>query len=352
MTRALIRWITPPLLASAILATTGHAQSGELDRIQLGVLLSPATLSAVGGDGSALQRAFEVALADKGMGASLPGIYTRFVAYVDLVPLQEELIPGGMVAVRQRVSVTFGDGVAGRAIASFETDARAVGKSKETALRNLASSLRLKSNTDWNTSVEAANSGIINFFEKGCDALLREADVKVKQKDFDEAMYMVTSVPREAATCHKRAMQMAGDAYTAKQKSVCVGPYADARAKWAASKSRATASVVADIIGQIPAVSPCFGEASGLMNAVASVIASYDAQAATERREQMASAKKRYDDQLALTKQKMQSENELTKQRMQSDNALAAQAIEAARQVGVEQAKKKGPLINIQKWSR
>lgn len=336
-----MRILRTVLLATAGMASSLAAQSAELDRIQLGVLLSPATQALTGGDASALQRVFEVALADKGMGAALPGIQTRFVAYIDLVPLQEELLPGGMVVLVERVSVTFGDGISGRSVASYQTDARAVGKSKETALRNLSTSLRLRSDADWNASLQAANTGIINYFEQGCDAMLREMDAKVKQKEFDEAIYQLTTVPREARDCHGKALNAASAAYTAKLKALCAGPYAAARTKWAASKSRASAASVANIIADIPADSPCFKEASVLMNGVAAVIAGDDAKAAQEHRDRMALAAKHYDDGLALARQKVQGEN-----------ALASQTIEAARQVGLEQAKKKGPLINIQKWSK
>lgn len=329
------------LLALSLVATTASGQATGLDRIQLGVLLSPATIEAMGSEASSLQRVFEVALADKGMGAALPGIRTRFVAYVDLVPLQEEMVSGGMVGVRERLTVTFGDGVEGRAVASFQVDARAVGKSKETALRNLGSSLRLRSNADWAGSVDAANSGIIKYFERSCDGLMREVDAKVKQKEFDEAIFMVTSVPREAPACHQRAMKVAGEAYTAKLKALCVGPYAEARAKWAASKSRQSAESVAEIIGRISADSPCFPEAATLMTGVSNVIAGYDAQAAQEHRDRIVFAKKQYEDGLSLTREKMSGEN-----------AIVAATIEAARQVGLELAKKKGPLINIQKWSK
>lgn len=300
----------------------------ELDRIQLSVVLSPRTATAMGSETTALQRAVESALSARGMGSAMSGLASRFVAYVDLVPLEEEMAPGGMVAVKEQLTVTFGDVTSGRSIGMYQAEKAAVGKNKEGALRNFSTGLRLATNPGFISSLQEANAGIIAFYEQQCAGMLREADSKVKQQAFGEAILMTATVPREAATCHKQATVFAASAYTAMLKHQCAGPFAQARAKWAASKSRENAAEVAQMIGEIPADSPCYGEASGLVDDVARVIAQYDAAAAQARRDRVAWQRKVYEDRLALTKYQMQGEF-----------TLAAQTIESARQVAVEQAR-------------
>jgi hypothetical protein len=319
------------LLMVAISSTELRAQEtppAELDRIQLGVVLSPRTANAMGTESSALARAVESALSARGMGSALPELGTRFVAYVDMVPIQEEQAPGGMVAVKEQLTITFGDVETGRSIGMYQTEKTAVGKNKAGALRNFSTSLRLAQNREFTTALDEANTGIIRFFEAQCASLLREADALVKTREFEGAIYMMASVPREASNCHKQAMKFAADAYTAMLKHQCAAPFAQAKAKWAASKSRENAAVVAEMLGTIPADSPCFGEASTLVNDVARVIAQHDAAAAQAHRDKVAWQKKVYEDRLALTKYKMKGEF-----------TLAAQTVESARQVGVEHAR-------------
>jgi hypothetical protein len=300
----------------------------ELDRVQLSVVLSPRTGQAMGNESVALKRAVEAGLASRGMGTAVSDLSSRFVAYVDLVPIQEEQAPGGMVVVKEQLSITFGEATGGPSIGLFQAERTAVGKNKEGALRNFSTSLKLATNRDFITSLDAANTGIIDYFERQCAGLIREADAKVKQREFEDAISMTTTVPREAAKCHRQAMTFAATAYTAMLKHQCAAPYAQAKAKWAASKSRQNASEVADLIGSIPADSPCYGEASVLIVDVTRVIAQHDAAEAQARRDRVAWQKKVYEDRLTLTKDRMKGEFTLT-----------AQGIEAARQVGVERAR-------------
>lgn len=342
------------LLTALVLLSLGStllaAQELKLDRVQLSVILSPSTFEAMGEEARALSRTVESALAARGMGTALPGLQSRFVAYVEVVPLQEEMVPGGgMVAVKEQVSITFGDSEGGRTFGSFVVDARGVGRSKETALRNLATNLNLRSREDFQTALDHANHAIVTLFERQCTQLLAEADAKMKQKEFDEAMYLTTTVPREAADCHGRAMAFAGEVYVARMRAQCVGPFAAGRARWAALKTRESAVAVANIIGEIPADSPCFADASTLLESVAAVIGGYDEAEAQKRRAAIAFERKQYEDRLALVRTQMQHDNEMARQqqtdatateraRLQGEAVVAAAAIEAAREVGIQQA--------------
>ena len=352
------------ILVCAVNARAYAQRPSELDRIQMGVVLSPRTDEAMGTESATLRRAVETALSAKGMGSMLADLPTRFVAYVDLVPLQEEMINGGMTVVKEQLSITFGERSGGRAIGSFVLEARAVGKSKAGALRNLSTSLNLSQKQEWSASLEAANSGIITFFEQQCSSLLREADLKVQQRQFEDAIYLTTTVPREAPKCHEQAMHSAVNAYAAMLKNQCAAPFASAKARWASSKTRESATSVAAVLGTIPADSPCFGDAALLIDDVARVIATFDAEAARERTEELAFKRKAYEDQRALAQEQMRGDLLLrsqsiaaaresdreraaqAKEQLRGEVAVTTQAIEAARQVGLERARaysKAGP---------
>lgn len=320
-------------------AAGAQAPSIELDRIQLAVMISPGTAQAMGAQSPALTRAVESALAARGMGSAVPGLPSRFIAYVDVVPLQEEMVPGGgMVAVKEQVTVTFGDREGGRAMGAFVAERTAVGRSKEVALRNLATALNLRSDRDWNATLDEANAAIIGYFEQQCPAILAEADAKMRQRGFDEAIYLTTTVPREARTCHERATAFAGEVYVARLQAQCSGPFAQARAQWAASKSRENAQRVADIIGAIPADSPCFADAAALMDGVAAVIAQADSAEAKRMQDEVAFERKQYEDQLELTRQQMSNEYRLERSRIRADRVVGVARAQAAQAVGVAYA--------------
>lgn len=311
----------------------------EIDRIQVGVFLSPETEKAMGRDSRVLLRTVETALAARGMGAAVRGLPGRFVAYIDIVPLAESMVSGGgMVITKQQLSITFGDEVSGRAMGAYVTERNGTGRTKEVALRNFASGLNLRTDDEWNEALDEANKAIIASFEQDCPAILREADAKSKQKLFDEAIYLVSSVPRQAMGCHEQAAAKSQEIYTASLKAQCVGSFAQGKASWAANKSRDNATKVAEIIGSIPADSPCFNEASTLMEGVAGVIAKYDEADAKERLEEIAFERKKYEDEMSLVRQQMANELQLEQGRIDRDIIVGKANAKAAKAMGVAYA--------------
>lgn len=311
----------------------------EIDRIQLGVFLSPETEKMMGRESRTLLRTVETALSARGMGAAVRGLPGRFVAYIDLVPLEERMMPGGgMVAVKEQLSITFGDEQGGRSMGAYVTERTATGRTKEVALRNFATALNLRTDDEWNEALDEANKAIIASFEQECPAILREADAKSKQKLFDEAIYLVSSVPRQAKGCHEQAAAKSQEIYTASLKAQCVGSFAQGKASWAANKSRDNATKVAEIIGSIPADSPCFNEASALMEGVAGVIAKYDEADAKERLEEIAFERKKYEDEMSLVRQQMANELQLEQGRIDRDIIVGKANAKAAKAMGVAYA--------------
>ncbi|MEN9790931.1 MAG: hypothetical protein RLZZ63_589 [Gemmatimonadota bacterium] len=338
MAALLRRTLLAALLFPAWVSGQETVTTIEIDRIQLGVYLSPETEQMLGRESRTLLRSVETALSARGMGAAVRGLPGRFVAYIDLVPLEERMM-GGMVAVREQLSITFGDEQGGRSMGAFVTERAATGRTKEVALRNFATSLNLRTDKRWNEALDDANRAIIASFEQECPAILREADAKSQQKLFDEAIYLVTTVPRQAKGCHEQATAKAQDIYTASLKAQCVGPFAQGKASWAANKSRDNAMKVADVIGSIPADSPCFTEASNLMDGVAAVIAKYDEADAKERLEEIAFERKKYEDEMALVRQQMADELQLEQGRINRDTIVGKANANAVKAMGVAYAK-------------
>jgi len=339
MTAFLRRTLLVTLAFPALIRGQETVTTIEIDRIQLGVYLSPETDKMMGTESRTLIRSVETALSARGMGAAVRGLPGRFVAYIDVVPLEERMVPGGgEVVVKEQLSITFGDEAGGRSMGAYVTERTAAGRTKAVALRNFATSLNLRIDDEWNEALDEANAAIIAYFEQDCPAILREADAKAQQKRFDEAIYLVTSVPRQAKGCHEQATAKVRNIYVASLQAQCVGSFAQGKASWAANKSRDNATKVAEIIGSIPADSPCFSEASTLMEGVAGVIAKYDEADAKERLEEIAFERKKYEDEMSLVRQQMANELQLEQGRIDRDIIVGKANAKAAKAMGVAYA--------------
>ncbi len=324
--------------ASAIRAQT--PEEPKMDRVQVGVGLTPAADSLLGAAGSSVIRAFEAALAREGMGAITSGASARFMLAVDVQPLFEEITgtAPALVVVRARGSAVFGDTETRRAIAEFNREVRAVGRTREAAYRTVGNGLRLEGEA-WEAATEEANQRIIAFFENSCDALLQEANTMVRQDQFEEAILHLTSVPREARNCQPRAREASAEVYRAMQANFCQATLSWAHARWVAGATRESAREVADSLGLIPGGSSCMADAQSLLEDVAVVIATFDSAAAERERQEFGLRKTQYDDALALTRERMQHDTALRSQAQQNDYLVRTAAVEAAARVGIERAR-------------
>jgi hypothetical protein len=287
-------------------------------------------------------RAFEAALARVDMGSFAPGSPSRFMVAVDVQQLFEDVTPTAppLVAVRARVSARFGDRISGRAVAEFSREVAVTGRTREQAYRTLGNRLRLDDEA-WRSAAMDANGRIIRYFETSCDVVLGDAQALVQREAFEDALVALTSIPREAASCHARGQQEVAKAFHAMQQAACSRTFARARARWAADTSREAAQEVADSIGTIPAGSSCFGDAEALLGRVTQGLATSDSAAAEREREEFAMRKQQYADAIALARQRAQDDAALRSAAQQMAFAERAAILEMAGRIAVGGALKK-----------
>lgn len=334
-------------VAAALPPRTAAAQEAaktadDLARVHVGVALTPEARRQLGGASETVVRAFEAALARVDMGAFAPGSPSRFLLAVDVQALSEDVTPTAppLVALRARVSARFGDRVSGRAFAEFSREVAVTGRTRELAYRTMGNRLRLEAQ-DWRDAAREANGRIVAFFESSCEAILLEAQALISQQRYEDGLVALTSIPREARTCHSRSQIAVGDAFRAMQTGACLRTFGRAQARWAADRSSAAALAVADSLGNIPPGSPCYPEAEALLGEVTAVLARGDSVAAEREREEFAQRKREYDDALTAARARAQSDENLRTAAQQQEYAIRMAGIEMAGRIAVSGALKR-----------
>lgn len=287
---------------SVLVAIVAPGQSAAQSDFTLGKVQFAADIRLEGGlegDTAALLNSFRSALARTGVGRSIDELQPRFVARATLSPVTEEMIPGTppMFGLRSAINVVFLDELSGTFFSEFSGEFVATGRTREQALNNVQRQVRF-SGAEWRTAVDLAESNAVGFFESRCDAVLEAANSLSIRGAYEQAVSELASVPVEASACRSRAEAAIIEAFTALQRRQCEVDLAKATTLWASDRSRENARQTAATLASIPASSPCFGEAEGLLNAVASAIEAYDAEAAARVREQLAFERQAYRDQL------------------------------------------------------
>lgn len=325
------------LLACAGVYATPLAAQGDADRIQMSVVLAengsdrlPPASAAI------IRQRLEAALAREGAGRAFGDVPTRFAGRATVLMLERNVAPTAppMVVLSSEVSVVFGDVVSGATVAEFRKAVQGVGQTDEAAHRDVARQVQFDGD-DWRIAVKSARAGIVSYFERSCDGILRDGQTLIARAEFERALFILSTVPQEASQCHGRAADAMVSAHTAFLRGQCEVGLGQANAAWAADKSRNGALRVADILGGISPSSPCSRTAEALLRSVTGRLAQYDAAAAREREARAEAARKRYEDDLSLRKQALLADEK------RSDQAYIERrlAIAAARDVGIAWAR-------------
>ncbi len=291
---------TALLLATLVGPVEVSAQT--LGVVQFAPVVDAPSLSP--GAAQQFEQRLAAALARGGIGRAFAENDPRFLAVGSVIPLNEEMIPGTppMIGFRTEVSVAFLDGVSGATFAEYSAEATAVGRNREDASRNIARSLRL-SGESWRSAVETAQENAVEFFERQCDLILEEADVATAAGDLERALVNLASVPQEASACKSRSNKKQLEVFEEFQRRICAADFAQAFSLWAIDKSRDSAAQVGATLAMIPAGSPCFDEAFGLLDEVAATIEAYDRGEAERLREQLVYERQRAADREAYERQ-------------------------------------------------
>lgn len=134
-----------------------------------------------------------------------------------------------------------------------------------------------------------AREKILDYYANSCAQIQTEARTLASTGQFDKAIFSLTSVPPICTECYNSCQQLASEIYQQKIDTGCTRLLEQAKSKWAASKSGATAIEIAEILSQIDP------RASGFPSVV-EFRSSVSAKLAADARREWEFQMKKYDD--------------------------------------------------------
>ncbi len=312
-----------------------RAGGGSLSQLQVGVALDTATRQLFADAGRGLTRRFETVLAAERMGTIVDGLPTQFRLNVAVTPSGEDAVPGTpvMLLVRGTVTAVIEDSATRTRVASWATDVQGTGQTVQQAWASLASSVRLRD--DFSRMLRTANERMVSMYEAQCSRILADADALNAARDFDAAIYRLETVPTAAATCRTRAQNAVIATVAARETYLCGTTLARARTRWAASKSRETAALVATELEVIDGSATCFADVDELLSDIARRTGEYDASAQRAIEEQVAFERQQYSDRLALIREMNQSRERVALAQAASGSDASRLALDVAREISL-----------------
>ena len=167
------------------------------------------------------------------------------------------------------------------------------------------------------------------YYEQYCGQVLKRAENLVVQRQFEEAFHTLAIVPESCPACYEQANDMIAATYQAYMDNVCSRNLAQAQALWVSGQNALNATKAAEYLMKILPDAACYEDAQRLMGQM-------EAKGIEEN----------WDFKM------VQYFNDLQFQWQKHNDAvsLERQRIEAARQVGIEEARNQ-PDILVNSWS-
>ena len=202
-------------------------------------------------------------------GCADNGYTERFVLTAKVDITQKDITPTTPTRIAEKMDITLmvGDVVENKLYASVTLQAAGIGTNENKAFISAFRSIK-GDNPKIQQMLNEAKEKIMDYYTNQCPTIIHKAQGLVATQSYDEAIFLLTSVPNICRDCFMQCQQQAGAVYQQKIDSESTVLLEMARNAWAKSQNAQGSSEVADIISQINPKFTNYAEVSALRLAV------------------------------------------------------------------------------------
>jgi len=187
--------------------------------------------------------------------------------FITAIPsvMTKDIVPGPPQQIAQNLDVTFyiADYFDQKIFASTTISCKGVGTNENKAyidaIKNIsANSPKLKD------FLEKGKQKIIDYYVAQCDNIINKAKSIAGQKNYEEAIYMLTSIPEAVPDCYAKSLKETQIIYQQYVDYLCDVNLAHAKNAWAAEQNSTGAQKAGEYLNYIYPDARCYGEAQKL----------------------------------------------------------------------------------------
>ncbi|MCQ2351542.1 MAG: hypothetical protein MJ003_06170 [Paludibacteraceae bacterium] len=194
--------------------------------------------------------------------------FSRFFITLEIMPTTKDILPGPPMKISQNSQVTFFlcDYFDQKIFASTSIDQVGVGDNETKCFINIVKGINTKS-PQLAEFMEEGKQKVIDYYNANCDNIIKKAESLSFQKDYEAALYELTSVP-EVCDCYDRALAKTKEVYQAYIDYMCDVNLAQAKAAWAAEQNSEGAKKAGEFMANILPDAKCYGDAQTLYSEI------------------------------------------------------------------------------------
>jgi len=292
------------LIALFAITYTGIAQSSlgktdDLGRIAIAAIV-PDEAGVPGGAQRNLQNRLMQIATLNGLGATENA---QFVMVPMLSIINKDVTPTAppMVSLTMDVTLYIVDMLTQNIYSQTSIQVRGVGNTEERAYTQALNGIDPR-HGQFRGFVEKGKEKIIEYYNSKCDVVISSAQALAGQKNYEEALFILMSVPDVSRECYDKCMQISIDIYQEYADQQCNEYLSAARAAWAGKEL----SKVEENLGKITPDMGCYEDAQQLVSTVTSAV---EAEGGSSWGFKM----KQYDDSIDIQKMKIEAGRDVAK---------------------------------------
>lgn len=257
------------LLAFHVLSAQNNANTlNDLDRIGIAPYVSEQVEYLPSGARANLQSKLGQIINANGLGHSLYN--TRFILTPNIQVINKHIVAAAppRVALDLEVQLYIGDGMEGTKFGSTSVSVKGVGSNENKAYIHAIQQIK-PGNSQVNRLIASAKQRILDYYNTQCDFILKEAEVAAMQNNYDQALFILSGIPRINKECYLKATELIGPVYQQKINRDCEVHLQAARNIWNTGRNYDAALKAVAHLSILEPSSDCYAEAGVLSDNIA-----------------------------------------------------------------------------------
>ena len=195
----------------------------------------------------------------------LSSSFSRYIMWPSVDILSQEPTATAPVKYVTELSVTFyiADNVTKTVFNEVNYNVKGVDSREEKSYFKALKKIK-STNSESIDFVNEAKSRIIEFYNSKCDFIMKEAESLAKRKEYDKAIFTLTSIPDVCKNCYFEGQELAIKIYNQKIDNECMTLIAKAKSAKAQNDYNIAASFLSTIVPEIS----CYNEAQLLLKEI------------------------------------------------------------------------------------
>lgn len=192
----------------------------------------------------------------------------QFFITAHVVPLTKDILPGPPTKIAETMEFTFyiADYYNQVVFSTTSVNAKGVGETESKSYMNAIKALNLNSPA-LKQFVQEGRAKIIDYYNEQADKMIMKAKTLAKQKNFEEALWIVSTIPSE---CDKYEIALAAgmEIYQEYIDHLCQVNLAAAKSAWVSGQNSMAAAEAGEYLSQIYPEASCYSDAEALYNEI------------------------------------------------------------------------------------